>query len=142
MALDKVALALAIKAQGGGGGGGSVTVDSALSATSRNPVQNRVITEALSGKASYRAATVTLPTTGWTEDGTVGGADYPYYIDISDSDVTVNHIPIATVALASESDAVDCGLATVCQTLAGATRFFAAGIPETAITVHVSYIGA
>lgn len=33
--------------EGGGGGGGSVTVDSALSTTSENPVQNKVITNAL-----------------------------------------------------------------------------------------------
>lgn len=33
------------------GGGGSVTIDSALSNTSENPVQNKVITTALNGKA-------------------------------------------------------------------------------------------
>lgn len=36
---------------GGGGGGGSVTVDSELSATSTNPVQNKVVTSAVQGKA-------------------------------------------------------------------------------------------
>ena len=35
-----------------GGGGSSVTVDSALSSTSENPVQNKVITSALNGKVS------------------------------------------------------------------------------------------
>lgn len=35
----------------GGGGGGSVTVDSALSSTSTNPVQNKVINSALNNKA-------------------------------------------------------------------------------------------
>jgi hypothetical protein len=35
-----------------GGGGGSVTVDAALSETSENPVQNKVIAEALTGKVS------------------------------------------------------------------------------------------
>jgi len=35
----------------GGGGGGSVTVDSALSGTSTNPVQNKVVKEALDAKA-------------------------------------------------------------------------------------------
>lgn len=39
------------QAQQGGGGGGSVTVDTALSATSTNPVQNKVITAALNDKA-------------------------------------------------------------------------------------------
>lgn len=35
---------------GGGGGGGSITVDSSLSSTSENPVQNKAIYSALSGK--------------------------------------------------------------------------------------------
>lgn len=35
----------------GGGGGGSVTVDSELSTTSTNPVQNKVVTSAIRGKA-------------------------------------------------------------------------------------------
>lgn len=42
---------------GSGGGGGSVTVDSELSSTSRNPVQNRVIFTALEGKAGNSVAT-------------------------------------------------------------------------------------
>lgn len=45
---------------GGGGGGGSgafIIVDSALSLTSTNPVENRVIAAALAGKASTATAT-------------------------------------------------------------------------------------
>ena len=38
----------------GGGGGGSVTVDSALSDTSENPVQNRVVASAVQGKADIQ----------------------------------------------------------------------------------------
>lgn len=41
----------------GGGSGGTIDVDSALSTTSTNPVQNKVITSALAGKASTAAAT-------------------------------------------------------------------------------------
>jgi len=37
--------------RGGGGGGGEITVDSAMSTTSKNPVQNKVISAALEGKA-------------------------------------------------------------------------------------------
>ena len=40
-----------------GGGGGMIDVDSALSSTSTNPVQNKVITSALAGKASTAVAT-------------------------------------------------------------------------------------
>ena len=42
---------------GGSGGGASIVVDSALSLTSTNPVENKVITSALSGKASTATAT-------------------------------------------------------------------------------------
>lgn len=45
------------------GGGSSVTVDSALSSTSENPVQNKVITSALNGKVS---------TTTYAAQGTYG----------------------------------------------------------------------
>lgn len=38
----------------GGGGGGSVTVDDALSTTSTNPVQNKVVTSAIQGKADIQ----------------------------------------------------------------------------------------
>lgn len=37
---------------GGGGGGGDITVDTEMSATSTNPVQNKVITAALALKAA------------------------------------------------------------------------------------------
>lgn len=37
------------------GGGSSVTVDSALSSTSENPVQNKVINSALNGKVNNTA---------------------------------------------------------------------------------------
>ena len=48
---DKSSLVEAInEAAQSGGGGGSVTVDTALSTTSTNPVQNRVIATALNGR--------------------------------------------------------------------------------------------
>ena len=37
---------------GGGGGGSSITVDAELSTTSTNPVQNKAIAAALTGKVS------------------------------------------------------------------------------------------
>lgn len=42
---------------GGSGGGASIVVDSSLSLTSTNPVENKVITAALAGKASTATAT-------------------------------------------------------------------------------------
>lgn len=47
----------------GGSGGGSVTVDSALSSTSTNPVQNKVINTALNAKANT-SSLATVATSG------------------------------------------------------------------------------
>lgn len=51
-------------------GGSSVTVDSALSATSENPVQNKVIKSALDGKLSTSGGTLTGNLTGKYITGT------------------------------------------------------------------------
>lgn len=51
-------------------GGSSVTVDSALSATSENPVQNKVIKSALDGKLSLSGGTLTGNLTGKYITGT------------------------------------------------------------------------
>ena len=51
------------KAGSGGGGGTSVTVDSELSTTSENPVQNKVITQALNEKGTYSKPTGGIPKT-------------------------------------------------------------------------------
>lgn len=46
---------------GGGGGGGSVTVDAELSASSENPVQNKVINAALAEKGTYSKPSGGIP---------------------------------------------------------------------------------
>ena len=46
---DLVSAINEVNAKGGGGGGGSVTVDSELSTTSTNPVQNKVLTARING---------------------------------------------------------------------------------------------
>ena len=47
----------------GGGGGSSITVDSALSDSSTNPVQNKVIKSALDAKGTYSKPTGGIPKT-------------------------------------------------------------------------------
>ena len=51
-------MAAEIAASGDGGGGSSITVDSALSSTSKNPVQNKVIKAALDAKATATSVPV------------------------------------------------------------------------------------
>ena len=45
------------------GGGGSITVDAALSPSSENPVQNKVIKAALDGKGTYSKPSGGIPKT-------------------------------------------------------------------------------
>lgn len=59
----------------GGGGGGSVTVDSALSDTSENPVQNKVIKAALDGKVGNK----TYICTNFDSAETYAVGDYVMY---------------------------------------------------------------
>ena len=56
------------KSGGGGGGGGSVTVDAALSASSENPVQNKVINAALATKGTYSKPSGGIPKTDLASD--------------------------------------------------------------------------
>lgn len=53
---------------GGGGGGGSVTVDAALSSTSENPVQNKVINAALATKGTYSKPASGIPKSDLAND--------------------------------------------------------------------------
>ena len=60
-----------------GGGGTSVTVDSELSTTSENPVQNKVITQALNEKGTYSKPTGGIPKTDLASEvqASLGKAD-------------------------------------------------------------------
>ena len=53
------------------GGGGSVTVDSALSTSSENPVQNKVITNALPASASISSGVISFKNSSGTSLFTV-----------------------------------------------------------------------
>lgn len=55
-----------ITISGGGGGGGTITVDAALSLSSTNPAQNKVITAAIYERLT---ATGTIPTASSTHEG-------------------------------------------------------------------------
>ena len=57
----------------GGSGGGSITVDSTMSSTSTNPVQNKVIYSALQGKQNTLTAGTGISISGNTISCTVSG---------------------------------------------------------------------
>ena len=85
-----------------GGGGGSVTVDDELSGTSTNPVQNRVITAALSGKPDTSDLAI-VATTGSYSDLT-GTPTIPI---VNNATLTIqkNNVDVATFTANSSSNA-------------------------------------
>lgn len=72
--------------------GMSVTIDSALSSTSTNPVQNKVVTAALDGKASTAALTDGSVTKIGTES--VGSATTPIYLNAGVPSTVSGPIPV------------------------------------------------
>lgn len=71
------------------GGGSSITIDSALSSTSTNPVQNKVIKSALDGKLSTSGGTLTGNLTGKYITGT-----WLQTTDASELSTTPTKIPV------------------------------------------------
>ena len=69
---------LVILAGKGGGGGSSVTVDSALSSVSENPVQNKVINTALGNKADSPTVVSDAVSSSITLDLAAGNTIYEY----------------------------------------------------------------
>lgn len=64
MSLLQALIAAKLSGSGGGGsGGGSVTVDAEISASSENPVQNKVINAALAAKGTYSKPSGGIPKT-------------------------------------------------------------------------------
>ena len=73
----------------GGGGGGSIVVDDSLSTTSTNPVENRVITNALNNKQNQLTAGSGISISSNTisiDSNSMSG--YQRYIDFDSSPVT------------------------------------------------------
>lgn len=101
-------------------GGGSVTVDSALSTTSENPVQNKVITGALNGKADSSSLS-TVATSGSyndlsnkpsipskTSDLTNDGDGSNVFVKDNDSRLSNARTPLAHTHLSSDvTDLID-----------------------------------
>ena len=62
-------------------GATKVTVDTALSSSSTNPVQNKVINTELAKKAVVSIVRVSVPASGWTQNGSSGA--YEQSVNVS-----------------------------------------------------------
>ena len=92
------------------GGGGSVTVDSALSGTSTNPVQNKVIYSALQGKQNKLTAGTGISINGNTISCTVsGGGGGTVTVDSALSGTSTNPVQnkVIYTALQNKQDKIN-----------------------------------
>ena len=92
-----------------GGSGGSVTVDSTMSSTSTNPVQNKVIYSALQGKQNTLTAGTGISISGNTISCTVSGGGGSVTVDSAMSSTSTNPVQnkVIYTALQNKQDKIN-----------------------------------
>ena len=92
-----------------GGSGGSVTVDSTMSSTSTNPVQNKVIYSALQGKQNTLTAGTGISISGNTISCTVSGGGGSVTVDSALSGTSTNPVQnkVIYTALQNKQDKIN-----------------------------------
>jgi len=73
----------------------------------------------------------TIPVSGWS----TGTGSYPRYYDLTAADVTAADEVRVYLAYDSMQAAVDCGMSSTCETLAGKIRIRAKQVPASALSV-------
>lgn len=114
----------------------SITVDDTLSTSSTNPVQNKVITNALNSKLDdtsviiYSDESVLAAT--WVSDTTYQAEGYNYKANIPLSGITAQYRPSVTFAL---SDAESGNFAPISESYAGGVSIYAKTAPTETMTI-------
>ena len=92
-----------------GGSGGSITVDSTISSTSTNPVQNKVIYSALQGKQNTLTAGTGISISGNTISCTVSGGGNSVTVDSALSGTSTNPVQnkVIYTALQNKQDKIN-----------------------------------
>ena len=92
-----------------GGSGGSITVDSTMSSTSTNPVQNKVIYSALQGKQNTLTAGTGISINGNTISCTVSGGGGTVTVDSALSGTSTNPVQNKVIysALQNKQDKIN-----------------------------------
>ena len=92
-----------------GGSGGSITVDSTMSSTSTNPVQNKVIYSALQGKQNTLTAGTGISISGNTISCTVSGGGGTVTVDSALSGTSTNPVQnkVIYTALQGKQDKIN-----------------------------------
>lgn len=85
--------------------------------------------------AANATGEVTIPIEGWVEDGE------EYYLNIENSAINENIVPIVVVAPDHYTTALKCGLKPYCRTLEGILQLYANSVPSQPITASIALIG-
>ena len=75
---------------------------------------------------------ITIPATGW-DVGAEDSEEGDYYVDIAESDVTEEMVPVISIHPTSMATAKACGLSTAARTMAGGIRLYADKAPTAEI---------
>ena len=77
------------------------------------------------------SVSITIPTSGWKSDSTV--SDYPYYYDLTASNVIANDCISIMISPSSQQTAMKCGMCPTNESFAGVIRIRSTNIPSSTI---------
>jgi len=110
-------------------GANKTVVDSALSNTSKNPVQNKIIQSVLADMIITKTD-ITVAASAWSETDELD--DYPYAAAVTVAGVTANHIPDVTFAI---DDATSGMLAPLAKTTSGSVTIYSNTEPTEDVSI-------
>lgn len=121
------------------GSDATVTIDSALSSTSENPVQNKVINSALNAKAD--SSDIPTKTSDLTNDGSDGTAAY---LETDETAYATASIPYAKVDSTSTSTVFTATVPGITQLRQGVSFWLENGVVTSAsgFTININGLGA
>ena len=119
--------------------GGNIAVDNALSDTSENPVQNKVINAAVDAKMDkIKTVSVMITTMGWLSDD---DSKYPFYYDIPVPEATAYDRADVQIMPDSIEAARTAGFDTKTDTREGYIRIRAERAPTAVISAEYQIFG-
>lgn len=112
----------------------SVSADGVISWTNDKGLDNPPSVDISVGMTNL---TVSIPITAWINDPSFSDR-YIYYADVSNSAIVESQYPVGSPSISCLSEAQNCGLAPIAQTLAGKIRFYSESIPNTILSIDLA----
>ncbi len=115
-------------------------VDKVTATIDPDSIVTRAVVEQLIAGATVKRK-LTIPATGW-DVGAEEGAEGSFYVDIPQSDVTEEMVPVISVVPADMETATECGLCTAARTMDGKIRLYAEKAPTAEIQACLLLLNA